>query len=327
MVRFAVIGTNWITDRFLEAAKQVQGFQLKAVYSRTDDRAKAYASQHGAPRTFTSVQALAECEDVDAVYIASPNSFHHLQALELMKQGKHVLCEKPLASNLKEVQALISSAKENRVHLMEAMKSTCMPNFRIIQENLEKLGMIRRYVSNFCKVSSRYDAYKKGTILNAFNPVFSNGSLMDLGVYGIYPMVVLFGQPKAIKANGLMLDSGVDGEGTVVAQYEGMEGVVFHSKMTDSYFSSEIQGEEGTMIIDKISAPSHVIIRYRNGTEEEISVQQPFPPMYYEIESFIQAVNDGSIEPSINTHEESLVTASILEEARKQMGLNFPADH
>ena len=72
----------------------------------------------------------------------------------------------------------------------------------------------------FAKYSSRYDAYKEGTILNAFNPVFSNGSLMDIGVYCIYPMVVLFGKPLNLKANGILLESGVDGEGSILFKYK-----------------------------------------------------------------------------------------------------------
>ncbi len=95
---------------------------------------------------------------------------------------------------------MIAAAKENHVLLMEALKSTLLPNFQAIREHLHKIGPVRRYFAGYCQYSSRYDAYKQGTVLNAFNPVFSNGSLMDLGVYCIYPMAVLFGKPEQIKA-------------------------------------------------------------------------------------------------------------------------------
>src|SRR5690606_38194200 len=129
------------------------------------------------------------------------------------------LCEKPMASNVQEVQAMITAARRNKVLLMEAMKSTLMPNFYSIQSNLSKLGPVRRFFASFCQYSSRYDAYRQGTVLNAFNPSFSNGSLLDIGVYCIYPAVVLFGKPDHILANGYLLESGVDGEGSLLLKY------------------------------------------------------------------------------------------------------------
>lgn len=327
MIRFAVIGTNWITEQFLESAKHAKEFKLEGVYSRTIERAQAFAERYQAPLTFSSIQELAENPAIDAVYVASPNSLHAEQAIELMTNGKHVLCEKPLASNVREVKAAIEAATNNKVLLMEAMKTTCLPSFDAIKANLHKLGQIRRYVANFCKVSSRYDAYKQGTILNAFDPTFSNGSLMDLGVYGLFPMITLFGEPESIKANGIMLASGVDGAGTVVAHYEGLEGIVTHSKITDSYLPSEIQGEDGTLIIDKISTPQHLEIVYRNGEREVIEFKQDFPPMYYELEEFIRGIHEGKSESEINTHERSLLTIKVVDEARRQMGLVYPADH
>lgn len=326
MIRFGVIGTNWITDRFIEAAHFHKLFKLEAVYSRTEERAKAFAAKHNANLIFTKIEDLAACDQVDAVYIASPNAFHAEQAICLMEHGKHVLCEKPLASNLKEVQAMIDAAKTNQVVLMEALYTTCLPNFQAIQRTLSRLGPIRRYVANYCKISSRYDAYREGTILNAFNPAFSNGSLMDLGVYGVFPMVTLFGPPNAIKATGFLLDSGVDGEGSILASYDGMEGIVMHSKISDSHLPSEIQGEEGTLVIDLISNPEKVDIRWRDGRVERISQVHEYPSMYYEVAEFIACIKEGKTESEQNSLKTSHTTAIVLEEARRQMGLVYPAD-
>ena len=98
-INFAVIGTNVITDRFLEAAKQAEGFCLRGVYSRTMEKAEAYAKRKGAELTFDSLEALAACPEIDAVYIASPNSLHASQSIQMLKGDKHVLCEKSIASN------------------------------------------------------------------------------------------------------------------------------------------------------------------------------------------------------------------------------------
>ncbi|WP_062105810.1 Gfo/Idh/MocA family protein [Bacillus niameyensis] len=326
MIRFGVIGTNWITDSFIEAASEHKDFQLTAVYSRTEERAKEFSIKHGVDTFFTNVEKMASSSLIDAVYIASPNSFHCDQALTLMNGGKHILCEKPIASNPQELKKMIETARKNNVVLMEALKTTLMPNFKEIQNHIHKIGKIRRYYANFCKYSSRYDAYRQGHILNAFNPKFSNGSLMDLGIYCIYPMVVLFGEPNKIHGNAVMLESGVDGSGSLILEYDGFEAVITHAKTINSYIPSEIQGEEGSIIIDEISTPGHIEIRYRNGKSEIISQKSDRPSMYYEAEEFIQLIKRGQLESAVNSHENSLIVAQIMKEARQQFGLVYPAD-
>jgi scyllo-inositol 2-dehydrogenase (NADP+) len=326
MIKFATIGTNWITEEFIKAAKEVQGFSLKAVYSRTEEKAKEFAAKVGAERTFTSLEEMAKSDEIDAVYIASPNSFHAEQAILLMNHGKHVLCEKPLASNTAEVQAMIEAAKQNDVVLMEAMKTTLLPNFQAIRKHIHKIGKVRRYFASYCQYSSRYDAYKQGIVLNAFNPAFSNGALMDIGIYCIYPMVVLFGKPLSVKANSIMLESGVDGEGSIILDYGDMDAVAMYSKITNSYIPSEIQGEEGSIILDTIHTPQKVEIRYRDGRIEDITEAQTHHPMYYEAKEFIELIQNEKRQSEINSHHHSLTTMEIIEEARKQTGIVFPAD-
>jgi len=326
MIRFGVIGTNWITEEFLKGANEHPDFTLTAVYSRKEETAKKFADTHGAKHIFTNLQEFASSTTFDAVYIASPNSFHADQSILLMKNGKHVLCEKPLASNTKEVNNMIETAKRNNVLLMEAMKTTFLPNFKVIQENIHKIGKIRRYVANYCQYSSRYDSFKNGTVLNAFDPTFSNGSLMDIGVYCIYPMVVLFGKPQSIQANGFLLSSGVDGQGSIIANYGDFEGVINHAKITHSYLPSEIQGENGSIVLDRISRTSKVEIRYHDGKIQDISTDTPQHPMYYEVEHFIELIQQNKVESPINSYDRSMETIKILDEARKQIGLIFPAD-
>ncbi|MEK4883750.1 Gfo/Idh/MocA family oxidoreductase [Bacillus sp. FSL W8-1127] len=326
MIKFAIIGTNWITEEFIKAAKEVPDFSLKAVYSRTEEKAKEFAAKVGAELTFTNLEEMAKSDEIDAVYIASPNSFHAEQAILLMNHGKHVICEKPMASNTKEVQAMIEAAQQNNVVLMEAMKTTLLPNFQAIRKHIHKIGKIRRYFASYCQYSSRYDAYKQGTVLNAFNPQFSNGSLMDLGVYCLYPMVVLFGKPLNVKANSVKLETGVDGEGSVILDYGEMDAVVQYSKISNSYIPAEIQGEEGSIIIDAIHTPQKVEIRYRDGRIEDITETQDHHPMYYEAKEFIELIQNGKQQSEINSHQHSLTTIEIIEKARKQTGIVFPAD-
>ncbi|WP_226620358.1 Gfo/Idh/MocA family protein [Cytobacillus firmus] len=326
MVRFGVVGTNWITERFLKAALQAEDFQLTAVYSRTEEKAKEFAGKYGVKRTFTDLQMMAASGEIDAVYIASPNSLHAEQSILFMKNNVHVLCEKPIASNTKELTSMIAAARENNVLLMEALKSSFMPNFLAVKENLHKIGKVRRYFASYCQYSSRYDAYRQGTVLNAFNPDFSNGSLMDIGIYCVYPLVALFGKPEEIKAAGYMLESGVDGEGSMVLKYPDMDAVIMYSKITDSSLPAEIQGEEGNIVIDRISAPEKVELHYRNGEREDLTQDQLSDSMYYEAKEFIRLVQAGKTESDINSHANSMITMEIIEEARRQIGVIYPAD-
>lgn len=325
-MRFGVIGTNWITEKFIRAGREVEGFSLSAVYSRTEQRAREFAEKMGASHAYDNLEAMLGSGQIDAVYIASPNSFHAEQAIACMNHGMHVLCEKPLASHAAEVRAMIAAAQANDVLLMEAVKSTLAPNFRVIQENLHKLGPVRRYFASNCQYSSRYDAYKNGVMANAFDPAFSNGALMDIGVYCLYPLVVLWGRPQRIAADAIMLESGVDGEGSILLHYADKDAAVIYSKITTSYLPAEIQGEAGTMLIDQINRPQRVEIRYRDGRVEDLSQPQTADIMQYEIREFLELARAGKRESAINSHLHSLVTMEIMDEARRQIGLVFPAD-
>lgn len=326
MVRIGVIGTNFITEKFIKHASLVEGFELNAVYSRTEEKAKSFADKFSITNIYTDLEAMAQSSDIDAAYIASPNSLHAQQSLLFLKNKKHVLCEKAVASNLEELKGVIAMAEENAVLFMEAMITTMLPNFNVIKENLHKLGKIRRYFANYCQYSSRYDAYRSGINVNTFDPVFSNGSIMDIGVYCIHPIVKLFGMPTKITSSSLLLPSGVDGQGSIILAYENMEGIIMYSKIANSYLPSEIQGEKGSMLISKINVPERVQIFYTDGSVEELTVPQKQESMFYEVREFIRLIENKQLQSPINSHNQSMMVMEILDEVRRQNGIVFPAD-
>lgn len=325
-VRFGVIGTNFIVDKVLEAARLDHRFELTAIYSRTQERADEFAKKHNVPHTFTSLEDMLSSNLIDAVYIASPNSLHASQSILCMQHGKHVFCEKPFASNANEVKAMIATAEKYNVTLMEAMKPTMTPNFSTIKDNLKEIGTIRKYFSCYCQYSSRYDKLKEGVILNAFDPSLSNGAVMDLGVYTIYPMVVLFGRPKKISATGLKLFTGADGQGSVNFEYEDMDATIMYSKIADSSLPTEIQGEEGTITADRINIINKVTLKKRGGEETIISTPNPTHEYYFEVAEFIDLIQKNERESTINSLENSLITIEIIDEIRKQLEIIYPAD-
>nr|WP_318384303.1 Gfo/Idh/MocA family oxidoreductase [uncultured Enterobacter sp.] len=325
MIRFAVVGTNWITRQFVDAAHETGKYKLSAVYSRSLEQAQHFASDYPVEHLFTSLDALAQSEDVDAVYIASPNSFHFPQTQLFLRHKKHVICEKPLASNVREVDAAIACARENGVVLFEAFKTASLPNFLQLQDTLPKLGQVRKAFINYCQYSSRYQRYLDGENPNTFNPAFSNGSIMDIGFYCLASAVALWGEPQSVTASASLLDSGVDAHGVVVMNYGDFSVTLHHSKVSDSMLASEIQGEDGTLVIEKISECQKVCFVPRGGKSQDLSQPQHINTMLYEAETFARLVESGEVDhPALTV---SRITAKVQTEIRRQTGVVFPADN
>ncbi|TFE02077.1 Gfo/Idh/MocA family protein [Jeotgalibacillus salarius] len=324
-MRFGVVGTNWITDTFIEAVHEADDAQVTAVCSRKEETALSYANKHQLAYTYTSLEAMCESGEIDAVYLATPNAVHHEQVLTCLAKGVPVLCEKPLTATKALAEKMIDTSRKHHVLLMEAMKSTAMPNFQRVKELISSIGTIRQVRFQYGQYSSRYDKFKAGEILNAFKPDMANGSLMDLGVYTLYPIISLFGSPDRIQSDSTVLHTGVDGQGSVLLSYEGMIVTASYSKIADSFLPSEISGENGAIHIDHISSPGKITLVTKQGTED-MTVNQNKPPMSYEIEEFIKTAKEGKIESSINTHEISLQTVELMEHIRKQNGIVYPLD-
>ncbi|MBC3253259.1 oxidoreductase [Serratia fonticola] len=324
MIRFAVVGTNWITERFIDAAHESGKMRLTAIYSRKLEQAQAFGANYPVEHFFDSLEALAQSDVIDAVYIASPNALHCQQSLLFLSHKKHVICEKPLASNLREVEQLVACAREHQVVLFEAFKSAHLPNFLILQQALPKIGKLRKAFINYCQYSSRYPRYLAGENPNTFNPQFSNGSIMDIGYYCVASTVALFGAPQSVLASATLLDTGVDAHGSVCLNYGDFDVVISHSKVSNSDIPSEIQGEEGTLVIEKISEAQGVVLTPRGENSQVLTQPQHINTMLYEAQVFAELVEKRQVEHE--GLENSLIVASLLTEIRRQTGVVFPAD-
>lgn len=320
MIRFGLIGTSEISGKMAQALHQCPKTVPWAIYSRSEEKAKTFAEKHRIPYPCWTLEALAEA--VDAVYIASPNSLHCEQTLFFLERKIPVLCEKPLASNLSEVNRMIEAAERNDTYLAEAYKSCHMPAYKAMKEHLADIGKIRNVSFEFCKYSSRYDAHMRGEDVNTFKAEFSNGAWLDLGVYCLYPALDLFGIPKGITASGVLVPGGVDGVGCTILTYDDFLVTLRYSKVSDSSFAGEIQGEKGTMLLDAVSSPRIVEMKFRNG---EYKVYAPYTEdwdMAYECEAFVDALQRGD-----KTDGASFRRAfEILDRVRSIVGIDYPAD-
>lgn len=324
MIRFAVIGTNWISRQFVDAAHETGKYRLTAVYSRSLEQAQTFATDYPVEHLFTSLEEMAQSDAIDAVYIASPNSLHFSQTQLFLSHKKHVICEKPLASNLREVEAAIACARENQVVLFEAFKTASLPNFLVLKQSLAKAGKLRKAFINYCQYSSRYQRFLDGENPNTFNPAFSNGSIMDIGFYCLASAVVLWGEPHSVQASASLLASGVDAHGVVVMNYGDFSVTLQHSKVSDSVLASEIQGEAGSLVIEKISECQKLAFIPRGGKAQELTQPQHINTMLYEAETFARLVEENEVNhPGLAV---SRITAKLQTEIRRQTGVVFPAD-
>ncbi|KMV32297.1 oxidoreductase [Photobacterium swingsii] len=324
MIKFAVVGTNWITDAFIEGAIASGKMQLTAVYSRTMEKAEEFASKYQDVTCFDDIKVLASSDCIDAVYIASPNSLHAEQAALFIKEGKHVIGEKPLASNITQVEHLVELAKQHQVVLFEAMKAPYTPNFSALQKALPKIGKLRKVHLTYCQYSSRYQKYLNGENPNTFNPAFSNGSLMDIGIYPLSAAVALFGEPNSFTAQGTLLDSGVDAHGTLVLHYQDFDVTIAHSKVSDGVIPSEFQGEQGTITVKGISECLAVDLYRKDEPVLALSRDQVPNTMQYEAEVFAELVaNKTILHDGLNR---SRIVSNIITHARGVIGVRFPAD-
>ncbi|SFE22506.1 Predicted dehydrogenase [Lentibacillus persicus] len=326
-MKFGTVGTGWITEAFIDAARETKGLTLAAVYSRQTDKAETFAEKHNADFVFTNIKEMAAAEELDAVYIASPNTLHFDHVLTFLEHKKHVICEKPIFSNLKEWEKAHVTASKNNVFLFEAMRNLHSPNFKSLQEGLKQIGQVRSMVLPFVQYSSRYDKYLAGEEPNIFTTKFSGGALVDLGVYPLSLSVGLFGKPDTAAYFPVKLESGVDGSGTLILKYPEFTGTILCSKIAQSSNHCEIHGEKGTLFFENpgnMYTPSVVI----NGTEEEIRLEADDHPnnMVYEAEEFARIIESGDIDAYEWLKQISYDVLEVTEKVRKENGIIFDSE-
>lgn len=323
-MKLGVVGTGWIVEDFIKAMREIEEVEIYAVYSRTSDRGEVFARENNVKHFYTDYEEMLVA--VDFIYIASPNSLHFEYAKKALENRVHTICEKPIASNLYELTKLIELANLNNTALMEAMMSISMPSYKSIKDNLHKVGKIRNVLFNFCQYSSKYNSYLNGETPNIFNPKFSTGALMDIGMYCVYPAIDLFGIPTDIKSSATYLRNDIDGSGVSILNYEDFNVTIMYSKIHNSYVKSEIMGEEGSIVIDYISKPNKIELHKNNGEKEILFDSQNRPSMYYESKEFIQIIKNKKIESEINSHQLSTNVVKTLDTIRKNLNIVFDAD-
>ena len=296
----ATIGSGVIVERMIEAMRLDGRYNLYCVYSRTEKRAKEFAEKHGIQKYYTDMEEMLNDENVDIVYVASPNSLHYSQSKMALEHKKHVINEKPFTPTLKECNELFEIAEKKGVYIFEAITNVHLPNYKIIKENMSNCGNIKMVQCNFSQYSSKYQKYKDHVQTNAFDTAFNGGALMDINVYNLHFVTGMFGKPNEVHYFKNVGYNGIDTSGIIIMQYPDFIATCTGAKDCSSPYAVYVQGDQGTIIVSGASsgvckdvyfdAPKKDQIgKKATDTKEKISIEQP-NHMLYECQDFMDII-------------------------------------
>ena len=343
LVRFGVIGAGFIARWFAEAVAREPGAQIVAVTSAHRERAAAFATEHGVAHAYASLEEMLAAhgpgspDPIDVIHVGSPNSLHTQHSIAALEAGFHVVVEKPFALTRSQAEAMVEAAQATDRFLMEGWLSAFEPGVAQLRKHLPRLGRLHRVVLSKEQFSSRMEVYRSGGLPPAFDPALGGGSLMDLGIYPVSLAIHLFGEPDRVTATGTLLECGVDARGTVVLSYDfgehaGLEVVCLHSK-TSPGTQSSFAGDHDVLSIDDCQWPRRIELRgpaAETGAGEDLSVergvQTPGHQLAYELTEVCRLVRAGARESDLHPLSRSVAAVGVLQEARRQVGVRFPAD-
>lgn len=336
-MKVGIIGAGMIVHDFLNFAHEVEGMELVALCATPseEEKIKEMCKEHNIPKHYIDIDEILKDEDVEVAYVAVPNHLHYAFCKKAMEAGKDVICEKPFTSNSDELEDLVKIAKERHVIMVEAVSTQYLPNTLKIKETLKDLGNIKIVSANYSQYSSRYDAFKAGNVMPAFNPEMSGGALMDLNIYNINFVVALFGKPKHVnyEAN---IEKGIDTSGILTLDYGTFKCVCIAAKDCKAPVTTNVQGDQGCITIDtpvnnlngykvlmndrekakQMSANGGDTFNYNNGKHR----------MYHEFVEFVKMIHDRDFERANKMQDISLIAIDIVTKARQSAGVVFAAD-
>ncbi len=327
MMNIATIGTGSIVDAILAAINELEDVTCIAMYSRKRETAQELAGKYGVSTIYTDLKSLFLDTKVDLIYIASPNNMHYEQAYQALQHGKHVVCEKPFTSTLQEAETLSALAKEKNLLLFEAISNIHLPNTKVIQEQLPKLGPIKLIQCNYSQYSRKYNDLLAGETPNVFNPQFSGGALMDINIYNLHLVMNLFGSPNAVSYSANQHANGIDTSGVVMLKYPEFIAECVGAKDSNSMNFVLIQGEKGYLQVDGgANGCRKIKLQIGNEPAEEYNAQTKSNWLYYEWEAFRDIHASGDYKRCYELLEHSESVMSVLMRARKDAGIVFAAD-
>lgn len=323
-IRWGILGTGDIARQMADDLPLVKGAELRAVASRSESRAAAFAATHNIPVSYGNYEALAAAPDIDVVYIATPHVRHCSDALMCIAAGKAVLCEKPLAMNAREAQTMVDAAREAGVFLMEAMWTAFFP---AIQWGLGALGDGVIGTPRFVSADFSYTATPNPES-RLFNRELGGGALLDIGVYCVALADMVFEiEPERIAGSWTRAEKGVDVANALLFDYPGSGRAVLSSSLLyDAPQSAVIAGDDGYISFrDRFSQPDTCRIVANGEVSERIFDREGFG-YHYEAREVVDCLNQGRTQSIWASPDTSVRVMKILDRIRADWGLWYPND-
>ncbi|WP_133014468.1 Gfo/Idh/MocA family protein [Clostridium cuniculi] len=326
-MKLAIIGSGMIVKDFLEIMPYLNGVELRAIYGRkgSEEKLNRLKSQHNIKEIFYDYEELLK-SDIDTVYIALPNNLHFEFSKKALEENKNVIVEKPITSNYKEAKILSDLARERNLFIFEAITTEYLPNYLKIKELLPKLGDIKIVQCNYSQYSSRYNSFKEGNVLPAFDPEFSGGALMDINIYNIHYVVGLFGRPKNIEYYP-NIEKEIDTSGILILDYDRFKCVCVGAKDCKAPIANNIQGNNGCIYVDTpVNSCENLKVIMNDGTTTVFNENKYDNRMVSEFIEFIDTIHNNDLERCYKMLDHSLIVSEVQTIARKKAGIIFKSD-
>ncbi|NLL17257.1 MAG: Gfo/Idh/MocA family oxidoreductase [Clostridiales bacterium] len=323
-IRWGIVGTGTIANRFAQACNNTPGAQLVAVASRNKKKGAFFAEKYNIPYSFGSYEEMAAFDGIDIAYIATPHGLHADNAILFMNHKKAVLSEKPITLNISELERMIAAAKENDVFLMEAMWARLVPGTKKLIEIVESgiLGKIKGIQSTFS-----YDMTDEPEH-HAFDPQYGGGSILDVGCYCLsFASWYANSEPEKILAVAELSEKGVDIHSCYLIKYKNGAIASLSSGMTvrkpnEGY----LFGEKGYVYVERSYAPQEIEIHIEGKEVEKISCPYFGNGFEEQIMEASECLRQGKKESDIITHDQSRLIMHQMDELRRQIGVKYPVD-
>ncbi|XP_076144270.1 trans-1,2-dihydrobenzene-1,2-diol dehydrogenase [Alosa pseudoharengus] len=329
--RWGICTAGQISHDFTVALKSLppEDHQVVAVAARSFPRAQDFAQRHNIPRVYASYEDLAKDTEVDVVYVGTIHPSHLPVSLLFMNAKKNVLCEKPLAMNLREVQEMVTEAKLNSVFFMEAVWTRFFPASLEISRLLAQgeVGEVKMVRADFGTPIAH--------IPRSVEKELGGGALLDIGIYCLQFVLMVFNgeKPECVQATGVCLDTGVDEAMVVTLKFSRGRMAVCRCSVTMALPNDAvISGTKGSIRVpEHMWCPTSLVV---NGKETQYPVPEPYLPinftnstgMRYEAEEVRQCLLKGMKESPRMTLADSALLMEIMDEARRQVGVTYIQD-
>ncbi|WP_024833379.1 Gfo/Idh/MocA family protein [Ruminiclostridium josui] len=318
-VKYGIIGLGGIAQVFAGALNAVSDTELLAVASGSRERAEAFSKKFNASKIYDSYTELIHDKEVNVVYVALTHNFHYDLVKMCLENGKAVLCEKPLTTNKKDTEELIALARKNRVLLMEAMWTRCLPSFQKAKEWVAsgRIGDVKLIDAKFC-FNAPYDPKHR-----LFNPKLAGGSLYDTGVYVIeFTTGILGEKPEKVSGFATLAETGVDDFAVINMSFKS-GALAMLSCGTRAHVNRDagIYGTNGRIVVYEFFSSKKCELYDNNNNLIESFEDDCQEGFVYQIRHFNNLFNKGKLESDIIPLEDTANCADVFDKLIKQWGI------